>query len=36
MEGQNRVPLPSVDEEISRLLQREMKKKGIAWNWPAR
>ena len=31
MEGQNRVlPLPSVDEEISRLLQREMKKKGIA------
>ena len=31
VEGQNRVlPLPSVDEEISRLLQREMKKKGIA------
>lgn len=31
VEGQNRVlPLPSVDEEISRLLLREMKKKGIA------
>ena len=31
VEGQSRVlPLPSVDEEISRLLQREMKKKGIA------
>ena len=31
VEGQDRLlPLPSVDEEISRLLQREMKKKGIA------
>ncbi len=31
VEGQARLlPLPSVDEEISRLMQREMKKRGIA------
>lgn len=30
VEGQNRIlPLPAVDEEMSRLLQREMKKRGI-------
>lgn len=31
VEGQNRIlPIPSVDEEMSRLLQREMKKRGIS------
>ncbi len=31
VEGQNRIlPLPAVDEELSKLLQREAKKKGIA------
>lgn len=31
VEGQSRLlPLPSVDEELSRLMQREMKKRGIA------